>query len=59
MTNTLSKELKYTTEDFRHNDIAENLINLCSYNCLKKHSSNCAAFQTYSQYCVEGAQREI
>ena len=42
---------KYTIEDFRLNDTADNLLNLWTYNYLKEHSRSCFVCKTYSNFC--------
>ena len=42
---------KYTIEDFRLNDAADNLLNLWTYNYLKEHSRSCFVCKTYSNFC--------
>ena len=44
-------KVKFTIEDFRQLNVADNLINLWSYNYLKIHPKSCFICKTYSNFC--------
>ena len=52
MTNSLSKEmkLKLSIEDFREQDVPENIINLWTYSYVTEHHP-CYACETYDDFC--------
>ena len=41
---------KYTIEDFRLSDAADNLLSLWTYNYLKEHTASCFICKTYSNF---------
>ena len=50
MSDSISSTLRYTVEDFRLDDAADNLLSQWTYNYLKEHTSTCFICKTYSSF---------